>query len=67
MEKMITVENMSCNHCKKAVESAVLALEGVVSAHVDLAKKTLALTYDERLVTDDMLKEAIEEEGFFIR
>lgn len=67
MKRTITVENMSCNHCKTAVESAVLALEGVASAHVDLAQKTLTLHYDERLVTDDMLKEAIEEEGFFVR
>lgn len=67
IKKSMIVENMSCSHCKHAVESAVLALGGVKSAQVDLERKTLTLEYEETLVTDAMLKEAVEDEGFFVK
>ena len=66
MKKVIKVEKMSCNHCKNAVESAALSLEGVKSALVDLKEKTLTLECDETKVTAAMLKEVIEEEGFMV-
>lgn len=67
MQKIIQVEGMQCDHCKRAVEGAVGALDGVAKAEVDLAAKTLALDYDETRVTDAMIAEAIEDEGFSVR
>lgn len=67
MKKIVQVEGMHCDHCKRAVEGAVGALEGVTKAQVDLAAKTLALEYDETRVTDAMIAEAVEDEGFSVK
>ncbi|SMD10558.1 cation transporter [Sporomusa malonica] len=65
MEKhIITVEGMSCGHCKNAVEKAVLALSGVAAAEVNLAAKTLTIEIDEAKIGLTQIKETIEEQGF---
>jgi copper chaperone len=65
MEKQIlTVEGMSCGHCKNAVETAVRALAGVSSAHVDLAAKQLTVEFDAAAVSLSQIKEAVEEQGY---
>jgi len=60
----IIVEGMSCGHCKNAVEKAVSALPGVVSAEVDLAAKTLTIKVDTSKTTVEQIKETVDEEGF---
>lgn len=67
MKKTVQVEGMQCDHCKRAVEGAVGALAGVTKAQVDLAAKTLTLEYDETRVTDAMIAEAVEDEGFSVK
>ena len=60
----IQVEGMSCNHCKMAVEKALLNLEGVDSATVDLKKKIASVVYDEARCGVPAMKAALEEEGY---
>ncbi len=62
MERILTVEGMMCAHCVAHVESALNALPGV-SAHVELEKKTAAVTAGAE-VTDDMLRKAVEGAGY---
>ncbi|AWB43190.1 copper resistance protein CopZ [Paenibacillus sp. CAA11] len=58
----LQVEGMSCNHCVKAVEGA---LEEVGAAgKVDLAAKTVDVTYDESKLNLDAIKAAIEDQGY---
>ena len=61
-----TVEGMSCNHCKMAVENEVKALPGMLSATVDLAAKTLKVEYDGDKTTPEAIKAAVEEAGFTV-
>ena len=61
-----TVEGMSCNHCKMAVEKEVKALPGMISATVDLAAKMLNVEYDEGKTTPAAIKAAVEEAGFTV-
>lgn len=56
------VEGMSCNHCVNAVERTLSQLGA--SGKVDLANKSVEVTYDENQVTLDKIKEAIEEQGY---
>lgn len=65
-KEIITVEGMSCNHCKNAVESAVKALPGIASAEVNLAAKNLTVEFDETKVTLSAIKKAVEEEGYTV-
>lgn len=63
MKKIMTVEGMSCNHCKMSVEKALSAVEGVKHAEVDLEKKTAAIALAKD-VSDDVLRKAVSDAGF---
>ncbi|MDT8902985.1 copper ion binding protein [Anaeroselena agilis] len=60
----LTVEGMTCNHCKAAVEKAVRALPGVMAAEVDLAAKALKIDFDTAKNSLDDIKHAVEEAGY---
>ena len=67
MEKIIiNVEGMSCSHCVNAVTKAVGGLDGVSDVKVDLEAKTAAVDYDSDKVTPEIIKAAIEEEGYYV-
>ena len=53
-EKTLKVPDMSCGHCKAAVESELSKLSGVKRAN------------DEGKVTTEDLKDAIEEAGYTV-
>ena len=61
---VLNVEGMSCQHCVKAVTSAVAALDGVSAVDVSLEGKTASVEYDESVVSLESIKDAIEEEGY---
>ncbi|MBE6038300.1 MAG: heavy metal translocating P-type ATPase [Anaerofustis stercorihominis] len=63
MKKVITVNGMSCNHCKMAVEKALKAIEGVEDAVVDLEAKTATATLTAD-VADEVLMDAIKAKDF---
>jgi copper ion binding protein len=65
-KQILTVEGMSCNHCKEAVEKAVRALPGVTVAAVDLAAKKLEVEYDETVTSLEQLKAAVDDAGFTV-
>lgn len=66
-KETVTVEGMSCNHCKNAVEGAVRALPGIVSAEVNLAAKSLTVEFDAAKVALSEIKKAVEEEGYTVQ
>lgn len=61
MKKKIFIEGMSCNHCVGHVTNALEGLEGVSSVEVNLEGKYATV---ETNVSNEILKEAIEEEGY---
>ncbi|MGZ0051081.1 copper ion binding protein [Brevibacillus gelatini] len=58
----LNVEGMSCNHCVNTVEKTLkeLGAEG----KVNLAAKTVEVSYNESTLTLEAIKEAIEEQGY---
>jgi len=65
MEKIIiNVEGMSCSHCVNAVTKAVEGLDGVSEVKVDLEAKTATVDYDSDRITPEIIKTAIEDEGY---
>lgn len=64
-ENMISfaVNGMMCAHCKKRVEDALKAVDGVVSAEADLDKKTVNVETNGS-VSEDVLKAAVKEAGY---
>jgi len=61
MKKKILIEGMSCNHCVGHVKEALEAIDGVSSIEVNLETNSATV---ETEVFDEILKEAIEEEGY---
>lgn len=60
----LNVEGMSCSHCENRVKKAVGALAGVKSVDVSLKGKTVAVELDPSAVSEDKIKEAIEDQGY---
>lgn len=61
MKKKILIEGMSCNHCVGHVKEALEALDGVSDIDVSLEENYAIV---ETTVENNILKEAIEEEGY---
>ncbi|MDD7543399.1 MAG: heavy metal translocating P-type ATPase [Peptoniphilaceae bacterium] len=61
-EKTIQVEGMSCDHCRKHVEEALNAIDGV-AAEVNLEKKEARIRICKP-VSEEALKQAIEDAGY---
>ncbi|HPE16595.1 MAG TPA: heavy metal translocating P-type ATPase [Oscillospiraceae bacterium] len=60
MKKIVRIEGMSCTHCSARVEKALNSIPGV-SAHVDLAAKTAAVTGE---ASDEALRKAVTDAGY---
>jgi copper chaperone len=65
-ETTLRVPDMSCGHCKAAVEGELNKLSGVERADADFGSGTVAVSYDEAAVTTEDLKGAIEEAGYTV-
>ena len=60
------VPEMSCGHCKAAVEGELNKLSGVESSNADVENGTVAVRYDDGKVSTEQLKGAIEEAGYAV-
>ena len=60
----LNVEGMSCEHCVKAVTTAVSALPSVTSVTVDLSTKSVTLEHDPEKATIENIIAAIEDQGY---
>ncbi|MBP2655229.1 MAG: copZ 1 [Firmicutes bacterium] len=62
--KVISIEGMTCGHCKSAVERAVRALPGVMAAEVDLKANNLTVDYSVSKSTLDDIIQAVNDAGY---
>jgi copper chaperone len=60
------IEGMSCDHCVRAVRSALESLPGVESVNVRIGHVDVKLSADAG-TSRDALVDAIEEEGYRVR
>ena len=65
-EATFKVPEMSCGHCKAAIEGELGRLSGVEHSNADLEKGVVEVRYDEGLVSADELKGAIEDAGYIV-
>ena len=61
----ITVDGMTCSHCKESVESAIYSFKGVVTASVDLLTGKVIVVGSG--LDETALKEKITTKGFSIK
>jgi copper chaperone len=65
-DKTFKVPDMSCGHCRAAVEGELNELSGVQRANAYVERGTVEVSYDEGKVTAEDLKRAIEEAGYTV-
>ncbi|HWI54067.1 MAG TPA: copper ion binding protein [Desulfobacteria bacterium] len=64
---VLNVEGMTCSHCTKAVEQALMTLDGVKTASADLEDKTVAIDYDTSVINENELKKTINDAGYEVK
>jgi copper chaperone len=64
MKKTYRVPDVSCNHCKRAIETALGALAGVADVDVHVEEKTVVIDFDEAVVAETAILAALAEEGY---
>jgi copper chaperone len=64
VEVTISVNGMSCGHCKAAVEGSLSKLDGVAGAEVNLAAKNVLVKFDSSKISEAELKNEIEDAGY---
>ena len=63
MEKTLKIEGMMCEHCEMHTKKALEALNGVTKAEVSHKTGTAVVTL-EKDVSDDILKQAVADQGY---
>jgi copper chaperone len=64
MQETFKVPDVSCGHCKSAIEGALRPLDGVQTAEVDVDTKTATVDFDDNVIDRNALVTVIEEEGY---
>jgi copper chaperone len=60
------VPEMSCGHCKAAIEGELNKLSGVEYSNADLEEGSVKVSYEEVRVSEEQLKNAIEDAGYAV-
>ena len=62
--RTLSVPDISCEHCERAIKGALEPLAGVQSVSVDIPAKKVTVQYDESKVAIDAIKQAVEDEEY---
>ena len=62
--RTLSVPEISCGHCKSAIEAAVSTLDGVDRVEVQIDTSTVELDYDGTDTTLNTIVTAIEDVGY---
>ena len=66
IEATFHVPEMSCGHCKAAIEGELNKLSGVEYSNANLEEGTVKVSYEEARVSEEHLKGAIEHAGYAV-
>ena len=61
---ILTVPDISCEHCERAIKEALTPVDGVRSVRVDIPAKQVQVAYDESRVDVGKMKEILQEEDY---
>jgi Cu+-exporting ATPase len=63
-ETVVHIGKMHCAMCAQTIETALLRLEGVFAANVNLASETVSIQYNKELVGPSQFQKVIEDSGY---
>jgi copper chaperone len=61
---VLNVPDISCEHCERTIRQALSPVQGVQSVTVDIPGKRVRVTYDQRLVNVERMKEVLQAEDY---
>ena len=64
MEKKLSIDGMTCQHCVKRVEKIIGKTEGVSNVQVSLENKEAVFACDSSSINVDAIMQAINDFGF---
>lgn len=65
-EVVLSVPDVSCEHCVHAVDQALSPLPGVESVQTDLTNKTVRLRYDPAQTPMATIEAALDDAGYAV-
>ena len=60
----LSVPDISCDHCRRTIETTLGRLPGVREATVDVGARTVQITYDETAVGPATIRATLADEGY---
>ena len=60
----LSVPDISCDHCRRTIETALARLPGIRGATVDVGARTVLITYDETTVGPATIRTTLADEGY---
>jgi copper chaperone len=61
---ILTVPDISCEHCERTITDALTPVDGIKSVAVDIPAKQVRVDYDEQAVDVDRMKALLQEEDY---
>lgn len=65
-EAVLSVPDISCEHCVKTINGALGVLPGVESVQTDIPTKTVRLRYDPAQAPMEKIEETLDDAGYTI-
>lgn len=63
-EVVLSVPDVSCEHCVRAIYGALGPLQGVESVNTDIPTKTVRLRYDAQQLPMEKIAAALDDAGY---
>jgi copper chaperone len=60
----LSVPDISCEHCERAITNALSPVEGVRSVKVDIPSKRVQVEYDDAVVDVNRMKAVLQDEEY---
>lgn len=65
-ETVLSVPDVSCQHCVNAINGALKGLPGVESVNTDIPTKTVHLRYDAGQISMEKVEAALDDIGYTV-
>jgi len=65
-ESVLSVPDISCEHCVKAINGALTELPGIVTVDTDIPTKTVHLRYDPTKISLDKVEAVLDDVGYTV-
>jgi copper chaperone len=65
-ETILSVPDISCEHCVNAINGALRGLSGVETVNTDIPTKTVLLRYDPSQITMTKIEEVLDDIGYTV-